>query len=345
MVNNFNVSWIALTYNCNNGCSWCYSGSNTLSSRKVLEKDRIEPVMRLLDELDVKRTILIGGEPTIYPYLSEVLEEHRLRRIPTGMVTNGRKLANPDFCGFLKDSGIDSLTVSVLGYNAETHDRATNRHGSYTEAIKGIREASKKGIRVSTNSVITKENHLQLERIIDSLSEEPIFSISFNACGPCLTEKENNNYLLNPSSTAKSFERSYQYAKSKGIKIRLVTPLPLCSFEKETRKEFKEKKIVTGGPCQLSHGRNFIIDCNGDVLPCTHMVGFPLFNIFGNDKVISSEEFVENYNQGVPISFREKMQRNASRKCDEGFCSEPCAGGCPLLWSVFNPEKEIRGVI
>ena len=127
MVNNFDVSWIALTYNCNNGCSWCYSGSNVLSSRKVLERQRVEPVLDLLGELGVKRTILIGGEPTIYPYLSEVLEGHKLRKIPTGIVTNGRKLANPDFCDFLKRGGVDSLTVSILGYDAEAHDKATNR--------------------------------------------------------------------------------------------------------------------------------------------------------------------------------------------------------------------------
>lgn len=344
MVNYFNVAWIALTYNCNNKCSWCYSGSNVLTSKKALDKQRIQLVIGLLSNLGIKKTVLIGGEPTIYPYLPEVLEEHKSRKLKTGMVTNGRKLANPEFSDFLKRGGIDFLTVSIHGYNAETHDKATNRVGSYAESILGIREAVKKGIQVSTNTVITRENHNELERIIDSLSNEPIFSVSFNVCAPCLTEEENNNYLLNPSSAAKSFERAYLYAKSKGIKAKLVTPLPLCFFDSEIRKEFEEGRIVTGGPCQLAHGKNFVIDYNGDVLPCTHMVGFPLFNIFIDGHVMPKEEFVSLYNEGISLSFRRKMQRNASQKCDEGSCSEPCSGGCPLLWSAFDPKKEIKGV-
>ena len=344
MVENFNVSWIGLTYNCNNRCSWCYSGSNTITSRKFLEKRRIEPILDLLKGLKIKRTILIGGEPTIYPYLSEVLEGHKLRKIPTGIVTNGRRLANPDFCEFLKKEGVDSLTVSIQGYDSETHDKATNVKGSYIETMSGIREANRKGIHVSTNSVITRENHTQLEKIIDSLMEEPIFSTSFNVCGPCLTDEENNDYLLNPFSAAKSFERTYSYAKFRGMKIRLVTPLPLCFFGREIREEFKKERIVTGGPCQLAHGRNFVVDYNGDILPCTHMASFPLFNIFKGENTMSSEEFARHYNGGIPLSFRKKMQRNASEKCDGGICLEPCSGGCPLIWSVFDPKKEIKGI-
>ena len=39
------------------------------------------------------------------------------------------------------------------------------------------------------------------------------------------------------------------------------------------------------------------------------------------------------------------MYRNASSKCDEPNCNEPCSGGCPLFWYSFDPEKEIKGII
>ena len=38
------------------------------------------------------------------------------------------------------------------------------------------------------------------------------------------------------------------------------------------------------------------------------------------------------------------MRKNASSKCNEEKCNEPCSGGCPLFWMIFNPEKEIKGI-
>ena len=31
------VVWIAVTYNCNNSCKWCYSASNHVSEKKFLD--------------------------------------------------------------------------------------------------------------------------------------------------------------------------------------------------------------------------------------------------------------------------------------------------------------------
>ncbi|MFH1249096.1 MAG: radical SAM/SPASM domain-containing protein [archaeon] len=343
MVEKFNVSWIVLTYKCNNNCKWCYASSNG-SRNEELEKDRVPGVLDLLKEIGIKRTILIGGEPTIYKNLEYVLDEHNKRGIETGFVTNGRMLHKKSFSKLLGKKGLKDITVSIEGYDAKSHDSITNSNGSYDQAIKGIKNASSEGIRVSTNTVISDSNKEELEKIVDSILVMPVEKIGFNICGPCLTSEDKRMNVINPYEAAKSFERVYKKYSEK-IKMRLVTPVPLCFFEEDTRENFKSKQISSGGPCQLSHGRNFVVDCNGDINPCTHLSGFPLGNIFDNGKVISKEEFLKNYNseEGIAYKLRQKMSRNASTKCNEENCKEPCSGGCPLFWAVYNPQKEIKG--
>jgi radical SAM protein with 4Fe4S-binding SPASM domain len=122
--------------------------------------------------------------------------------------------------------------------------------------------------------------------------------------------------------------------------------VPICLFDYEIREELLSNRLISGGPCQLSHGKNFVIDYNGDVVPCTHMTGFPMANIFTNNGVFSKKEFLETYNSKdeIPFKFREKLNRAASKKCNSPNCDQPCSGGCPLIWTFFNPDKEIKGV-
>ena len=89
-----------------------------------------------------------------------------------------------------------------------------------------------------------------------------------------------------------------------------------------------------------------MIDYNGDILPCTHFVGFPLLNIFENGPEISKEEFISQYNnpKSTPYKFRESMNKYPSDKCNDTNCDEPCGGGCPLFWIRFDPSKEIKGM-
>lgn len=347
MVDEINVVWLALTYNCNNRCSWCYSASNEGKSRDYLAREKIIPVLDFLKDLKIKRTILIGGEPTVYPHLYELLEEQEKRGIPVGMVTNGRRFSDESFAYEIGKRRLKELTVSIEGHDAQTHDSITNIPGSYAEAITGIRNASKQGFNVAVNTVITKNNREDLEKVVDSLINEPITGFSFNICGPCLTNKENNSFLLNPYLAAKSFERVYEYIVSKGKNARLVTPTPLCFFEEGLRESLKFKGKISGGPCQLAHGKNFVIEPSGDIVPCTHLGGFPMMSLFEEENIISNERFLEKYNdpESTPFKFRRKMYRNASSKCDEPNCNEPCSGGCPLFWYSFDPEKEIKGII
>lgn len=347
IIENFNTVWIPLTYDCNNLCKWCYAGSNIIQEkREAISLEKALGVVDFLSDLNIKKIIYIGGEPTKYDHLEEVLERTRDRKIKAGIISNGRKFKDEEYTKKIKNVGVDYVSISLTHSDSEKHDEITQVKGSFHETMRGIDVSCKEGIRVATNTVISNENYNCLERIVDLFADKPIQEMTFNICGVCISEESNNSYLLNPKEAVKSFEKAYSYAKSKGIRARLVTPMPLCFFDSDLLSELKSKKLVSGGPCQLVYGRNFVIEPDGGIVPCTHLAHYPLLNIFEDNQIISADRFKEQYNssEGLPYLFRKKVKRYPSSKCEEPNCNEPCSGGCPLFWLKFDPEKEIKGM-
>jgi radical SAM protein with 4Fe4S-binding SPASM domain len=257
------------------------------------------------------------------------------------MVSNGRKFRDLEFCKGLKSAGLDYATFSVEGSSSGIHDLTTQISGSFDDTITGIERAIDCGIAVSTNTVISSINLYDLEDMVDKLSSIGIKNMSFNVSGVCLSKSDNEEFMINPQEAINRFEKVYVYAKNKLVKIRLVTPMPLCNFDQTLIDEFKREKVIGNSPCQMSHGKNFVLDYNGDVLPCTHLTGYPLFNTFFDDRVMNSTEFLDRYNSAESQRFRVKMSRYASSKCNN--CNERCSGGCPLYWIKLNPDEQIKG--
>ncbi|MBM3233873.1 radical SAM protein [Candidatus Pacearchaeota archaeon] len=347
MIQNFNIAWLSLTYNCNNRCVWCYAASNCHKNRnKQFNVGMLEKTAHLLSQLQVKRIILIGGEPTIYPEITRVIGVLNSKDIQTGIVSNGRRLIQKRFLENLKRAGLGSISIGIEGSTAELHDETTQIKGSYKETLSGLENCISLGMNVSTNTVISEKNSNDLENIIHLLKNYPLNTITFNICGVCVSQEGNNRYLINPRLAVKSFERAYEVSRVLGRKVRLVTPMPLCFFSDSNREDLKKESIAKGGPCQLVHGKNFVIDYNGDILPCTHLTGFSYFNLYQKGRIISKEEFIKYYNDPdrQASKFRKRLNKFPSKKCERSRCSENCTGGCPLYWLKYNPDKEIHGI-
>ena len=340
----FNTVWFPLQYECNNGCSWCYAPSEITSSKEKRFNDRKEDeFIDLVEGLNVKKIILIGGEPSIYPKIERVIRKISDRRIRSSMVTNGRKLDDYDFVQKIGDSGLTSLTVSIEGSNSEIHDSITNVPGSFYQTLNGIDNSLKYGFPTCTETTMCKENERDIENIVGLLEERNLSHRLFNICGPCVNNLEDSNYTIPLSNGAKLFERVYQSAKRKNV--RLVTPVPICNFNQELYQEMKQNNAVSHG-CHILFGTNFVLDANGDVLPCVHFSNYPIFNVYENSGIISPEKFRDLWENPKETNqkFRKILRRYPSKKCSEGDCWDPCTGGCSVFWLKYNPEEEIRGL-
>lgn len=343
ILDKFNTAWISVTYNCNNRCKWCYASSNLNEYRKKeLDSSNEDGIINLLVNLGIRNVRLIGGEPTIYPNIVNLTEKLTSSGLRASIVTNGRRFSDIEFAKAIKKAGLVYASFSIEGYNKEIHEQGTNVKGSFQETIKGLENALEAGIGTATNTTITKDNLSSLEKIIDLLQGKPEL-VTFNICSPCLRTDSNASNAITPVEGAKAFENVYVYAKQKSVQTKLVTPTPVCNFKKKILEEMKKDKALSGR-CQMVPGNTFVLDYNGDVLPCTHFSGFPFFNIYQNGKIISEGEFVNRFNDpnGLSSMLRTKIRHFPSKKCTEK-CDEFCTGGCPLFWTKFNPDEHIKG--
>jgi len=91
------VAWIVVTYACNNKCNFCYAQSMV---KKFIEGESLLQMplnfaYQLVDELrkmGIKKFHLIGGEPTVYPHLIDLIEYIKMdKSCYVAVVTNGGK--------------------------------------------------------------------------------------------------------------------------------------------------------------------------------------------------------------------------------------------------------------
>src|SRR5512136_866050 len=143
---------LALTYRCNNRCSYCYTGG----SRKTKELDTADWT-QILDKLwkaGVPQVVFTGGEPTLRDDLVPLVSH--AQEFVTGLVTNGRLL--PKLSKSLKEASLDYVQVSIESSKQSMHDEMTGVSGSWAETVDGIKAGVKEDLNVYTNTTITRRN-------------------------------------------------------------------------------------------------------------------------------------------------------------------------------------------
>lgn len=120
---------------------------------------------------------LQGGEPTLWPWLPQLIAEaRRLGFRQVVMVTNGRKMADPDFARRIVDSGLTHLVFSLLGADAATHDALAASPGSFEALMKALANVSAlrkdrpELLKFDANIILSAETVDQLPAEIELLS-------------------------------------------------------------------------------------------------------------------------------------------------------------------------------
>lgn len=128
------------TLRCNFGCLHC--GSDCLKESEVPDMP-LPDFLNVLDQIkphvNSRKTMIVltGGEPLMRKDLELCGKEIYRREFPWGMVTNGYGLTHDKLASLL-NAGLCSVTISLDGLDAETHDWFRGKKGSFERAIQAI---------------------------------------------------------------------------------------------------------------------------------------------------------------------------------------------------------------
>ncbi len=185
-----------ITTLCNANCAFCL-GNFIADGGEHHSFEYVAESLLGARKQGLKRIVLSGGEPTIHPQITEIVAFAKKAGFETvQIVSNGIRFAEPSFTEALAKAGLDEVTVSIHGPNAEIHDAAVGRKGAFDALCTGVRNLQRfPGIVLSADITCSKPNvgHLRetVEFTVDKLAiTRDLNLISIAPTGAAWSNKE-----------------------------------------------------------------------------------------------------------------------------------------------------------
>ncbi|MCW5204145.1 MAG: radical SAM protein [Candidatus Electrothrix communis] len=285
---------------CNFRCSYCYVEGKEIWENELSEEE-IKGVILQAKELGARKIIILGGEPSIYPYLAEMLRFLGQEGLEVEMFTNG--------------SGIDQELATVLAQekvrvalklnsqNEALQDKLAGKKGAHQaihRALSFLREAGYPGedLYLAMSTVICRQNIEELPAIWQWLREQDIEPL-FEVLTPQANASENTWLGVEPEELRNLF-----------------TKLAALDQEKFGR-DWEPQPPLVGNRC-MRHQVSCLVTSNGDVMPCVG-VTISLGNIRNRSlaHILHNSEEIRNLK-----NYRETI-KGACRTCEK---AEECYG-------------------
>jgi radical SAM protein with 4Fe4S-binding SPASM domain len=317
------LSEIAVTYRCQNRCTFCYASSPDRGNEiPEMTTRQIQGILDIIvEQARVPTVSFTGGEPTLRHDLPDLVSHAKSRRLRTNLITNGIRCSSADYVDELSRAGLDSAQVSLEAADPEVHDRVVGRRGAWKHTVRGVQNLKLASIHVHTNTTINSLNRDHLLDLVDFLAEmeQPYLSM---------------NMVIRTGDAVGSMEIGYQEigdlvlplkerANEHGMKFVWYSPVPLCLFNPVAHG-------LGSQSCSAADGLLSIAP-DGSVLPCSSFE-----QGVGN---LLHEPFDQVWNRRSAKYWRQKeFLPPGCRDCE---LAELCCGACPLYWDERGNLSEI----
>lgn len=136
--------WLEITGKCQLECVHCYADSSPRGNHGTMTVEDWKRVIEEGAEVGVKTVQFIGGEPTLYPGLPELIDYSLNRGIAVEVYSNLVSM-RPTLWDKLGQAGV-RLATSYYSSHSDQHDGITRRKGSHDKTRANILEALSRGI-------------------------------------------------------------------------------------------------------------------------------------------------------------------------------------------------------
>lgn len=336
------IDSVSLTINrfCNFRCLWCYAKAMSYSKDDDMSFDLAKTLVDFSKTLGAKSILLTGGEPTYYPYLSELIKYIKKEGLESILLTNGYKFKNIGFLKKVEKAGLNKIVFSIKAANAKQQKKLTtvNAFDDIKQAIRNL--ATVKNIKVGYCTVISNDTIDNIEEFAKMIAEiDTTKCLMYSTCNPVFDKNGsiNKKYVTEPRYLIDVFMK--KFGKIREIlndKVLIEQSLASCLWPKEFIKNLNEKKQLVFN-CHLKKRNGLIFDKDGKIVMCNTLLPFPIGQY--NVDFTTKEEFEKFWMSEKIISLYRKICEYPSTKCQ--ICDDylDCGGGCPLKWFAYNAEE------
>lgn len=337
------VYW-EMTQACGLACRHCRAEAMSTAHSNELNHAESVSLLQQIAAFDNKpHVILTGGDPLERKDLFEIIAEARRLGLTVSITPAATPALTVEVLQKLKDSGIDSLGISLDGSNAERHEAVRGVAGCYDWTIQALRNGAKLGFPIQVNTLVSEETADDLPAIYNLLKQHQImrwslFMLIAVGRGKVLAP-------VSPEHGEEIMRWTYDLAEQAPFQIKTTEApsyrrIALDKMKERgwTGEQIRKSSVYRGFGIRDGHGIVFISN-TGDVYPA----GF-LPVVSGNvrhDNLVSiyrdSPLFQSLHN---PSSFRGKCGRCEYRALCGGSRARAFAyTGDPLASDPFCPYQ------
>ncbi len=315
--------YLYVTDQCNLFCRHCWVSPVKISSEHIQTKMSLEDLKRVITEaidLGLNSIKITGGEPFLWPEISDLLKFLHEKEIEIGIETNGT-LITSDIADMMMRANVKSVGVSIDAADSIIHDYIRASKGSHAAALRGLKLLLANGIRSGVIMSVYRENLLQIEPLLSSLSTFDIEYVKFNPITPTGRAKnlKEAGLLLSDMEVKKEIIDKIPSWETK-FNIPLVVSYPTSYMPFSY---FKKGNI---GICPF-HSLLSIL-ANGDISFCGFGYSEPQW-IMGNISNTDIKELWENHS--LLLEARESIPNKFEGVCAHCILKWQCKGNCRAL--------------
>jgi len=313
---------VALTYRCNLTCGFCYAGCGVAglpagwSEERVMADDEVCRVLEVIRrDARCPSVSFTGGEPTLRAALPRFVRHAKGLGLKVNLISNGQRLDEARVAA-LAEAGLDSAQLSLEGDTPALHDGIVGRAGAFDRLWAGVDRLHARGVRVHTNTTLSRRNRDRAEAIVDLVAERGLERLTMNLVIPCGSAGRAPDLSLAYSEMGPHVLRLRERATERGVELVWYSPLPLCLFNTIAHGLGNRGCAAADGLLHVSP--------SGDVLPCS---SFGHAESLGN---LLRQPFAEVWQSRAARFFRAKeMMPPGCADCPEAAA---CQGACVLYW-------------
>ncbi|GAU69927.1 FHA domain-containing protein [Streptomyces sp. NBRC 110611] len=166
--NRLKFAWLEVTGFCNESCDHCYADSSPKGTHGTMTARNWAGVIDQLAEIGVDDVQFIGGEPTLYPHLADLIQHAHGAGLGVEVFSNLTHIREPLWKTF-KACGA-KLATSYYSDTAADHDKVTRLRGSHKRTRANIAKALDLGIPLRGGVVTVNQGQRAKEAAQDLLA-------------------------------------------------------------------------------------------------------------------------------------------------------------------------------
>ena len=297
-------------YQCNLECAGC--GKIQHPDHVLAQRMPVEQALEAIEESGAPMVSIAGGEPLVHPQIDVIARELVKRRKFVYLCTNAllmkKKLAQ------FEPSPYFAWAVHLDGLR-ERHDQSVCREGVFDKAVDAIREAKRRGFRVTTNTTFfTHDSPDTVQQVLDYLNDELEVDEMMISPAYAYDKAPDQEHFLGVDQTRKLFRSAFADGRRKRWRLN-HTPLYL---------DFLEGKVD---------------------FQCTAW-GIPSYSIFGWQRpcYLMADGYAKTYKELVETTDWDRYGRGRDPRCAN--CMAHCGYEPTAVMATTHSLKEsLRAVV